>query len=86
VAEVVPEPVGVHGHAALAAAAGDHLVDTGSGQRFPVVDPEPQLRTPGLGVPGPGLQVSVEAAGCLVADLDDAVLAALAPDGDFPLP
>jgi len=31
VAEVVPEPVGVHCHAALAAAAGDHLVDTGRG-------------------------------------------------------
>jgi hypothetical protein len=82
----VPEPVGVHGHAALAAAAGDHLVDTGSGQRFPVVDSEPQLRTAGLGVPGPGSQVPVEAAGCLVADLDDAVLAALAADGDLPLP
>src|SRR6516162_10175030 len=85
-AEVVPEPVRVHGHAALAAATGDHLVDAGGGQRFPVVDPEPQLRPPGLGVPGPGPQVPVEAAGCLVADLDDAVLAALAADGDLPLP
>ena len=31
VAEVVTEPVRVGGHAGLAAAAGDHLVDTGSG-------------------------------------------------------
>jgi hypothetical protein len=60
--------VRVHSHAALAAAAGDHLVDVGSGQRFPVVHSQPQLR--------PG------AAGCLVADLDDAVLAALASNGD----
>src|SRR5271166_5901004 len=86
VAEVVPEPVRVHGHAALAAAAGDHLVDTGGGQRLPVVHAEPQLGPPGLGVPVPGPQVPVQAAGCLVADLDDAVLAALAADGDLPLP
>src|ERR1700678_1279677 len=33
-----------------------------------------------------GPRVPVEAAGCLVADLDDAVLAALAADGDFPMP
>jgi hypothetical protein len=32
VAEVVPEPVRVHVHAALLAAAGDGLVDTGPGQ------------------------------------------------------
>ena len=31
VAEAVPEPVRVHGHTALAAAAGDHLVDPGGG-------------------------------------------------------
>ena len=48
--------------------------------------PEPKLEPPGLGVPGAGPQVPVEAAGCLVADLDDAVLAALAADGDLPLP
>ena len=37
-------------------------------------------------MPGAGPQVPVEAAGGLVADLDDAVLAALAADGDLPLP
>jgi hypothetical protein len=63
VAEVAPEPVWVGGHAVLAAAAGDHLVDTGSGQRFRVVDSEPQLRTPGPGVLSPGPEVPVEAQG-----------------------
>jgi hypothetical protein len=85
-AEVMPEPVRPGIHAALVAAAGDQLINPGGGQRFPVVDPEPQLVPPGLGVPGAGLQVPVEAPGGLVADLDDAVLAALASDGDLPLP
>src|SRR5271165_6315498 len=86
VAEVVPEPVRVSVHCALAAAAGDHLVDAGGGQRLPVVHAEPQLGPPGLGVPDPGQQVPVEAAGCLVADPVDPGLAALAADGDLPLP
>src|SRR5271169_944599 len=55
-----------------------------SGSRL--LNPEPHLGPPGLGVPGAGPQVPVEAAGCLVADPDDAVLAALAADGDLPLP
>ena len=86
VAEVVPEPVRVHGHVALAAAAGDQLINPGGGQRLPVIDPEPQLVPPGLGVPGTGPQVPVQAPGGLVADPDDPVLAALAADCDFPLP
>jgi len=36
-------------------------------------------------MPGPGPEVPVQAPGGLVADLDDAVLAALAADGDLPL-
>ena len=86
VAEMVPEPVRVHRHAALAAAAADHLVNTGSSQRLPVVHAQPRLVPPGLGVPSAGTEVPVQAAGRLVADLDDAVLAALAADGDLPLP
>jgi hypothetical protein len=83
---VVPEPVRVGVHCALAAAAGDHLVDAGGGQRLPVVHAQPQLRPPGLRVPGAGAQVPVQAEGGLVADLDDPGLAALAADGDLPLP
>ena len=37
-------------------------------------------------MPGTGPQVPVQAAGCLVADPDDPGLAALAADGDLPLP
>ena len=70
-AEVVPEPVRVQVHAALLAAAGDHLVDVGGGQRLPVARAQPQLRPPGLRVPGPGADVPVQAPGCLVADPDD---------------
>jgi hypothetical protein len=70
----------------LPATAGDHLVDPGGGQRLPVACSEPQLVPPGLGVAGAGAQVPVQAAGGLVADLDDPVLAALAADGDLPLP
>ena len=55
-----------------------------SGSRLPA--PEPQLRPPGLGVPGPGADVPVQAPGGLAADPDDPVLAALAADGDLPLP
>src|SRR5216683_49423 len=41
VAEVVPEPVRVHVHPTLPAAAGDDLVDAGGGERSPVADAEP---------------------------------------------
>src|SRR5208282_2561643 len=51
VAEMVPEPVREQIHPALAAAAGDHLVDAGGGQRLAVARAEPQLRAPGLPVP-----------------------------------
>src|ERR1035441_9952918 len=84
VAEVVPEPVRVHGHPALPAAAGDDLVDPGSGQRPPVARAEPQLRPVRLRVPGPGPQVAVQAAGRLMADLDGPGGAALAADPDLP--
>ena len=70
VAEVVPEPVRVHGHPGWPAAAGDGLVDAGRGERPPAVRAEPELGPPGLRVPGAGPQVAVEAAGRLVADLD----------------
>jgi hypothetical protein len=85
VAEVVPEPVRVGVHAALAAAAGDQLVDACGGQRPPAADSEPQLRPVSLRVPGTGTEVPVQAPGGLVADPDDPVLAALAADGDLPL-
>jgi hypothetical protein len=85
-AEVVPEPVRVQVDSASPAAAGGHLVDAGGGQRLPVVYSQPQLRPPGLRVPGAGAQVPVQAPGGLVADPDDPVLAALAEDGDLPLP
>jgi hypothetical protein len=83
VAEVVPEPVRVDVQPALAAAAGDELVDPGRGQRPPVARAEPQLRPVRLRVPGPGPQVAVEAASCLVADLDGPGGTALAADPDL---
>src|ERR1035441_5494176 len=86
VAEVVPEPVRAGVHAALLAAAGGHLVDAGGGQRLPVAHAQPQLRPPRLRVPGPGADVPVQAPGRLGTDPDDPVLAALAADGDLPLP
>ena len=43
VAEVVPEPVRERVDAALAAAAGDHLVDAGGGQRLSVARAQPQV-------------------------------------------
>jgi hypothetical protein len=82
VAEVMPKPVRVQAESALPAAAGDHLVDAGGGQRLPVAGSEPQLGPPGLGVPGAGPLVPVQAPGGLVADPDDPVLAALAADGE----
>jgi hypothetical protein len=86
VAEVVPEPVRVGVHAALASAAGDHLVDAGGGQRLPAAGPEPQLRLVRLRMAGAGADVAVQAPGGLVADPDDPVLATLAADGDLPPP
>ena len=67
---MVPEPVRVRGHPALAAAAGDDLVGAGGGKRPPVADAQPQLRPVRLRVAGPGPQVAVQAAGRLMADLD----------------
>jgi hypothetical protein len=84
VAEMMPEPVRGHLDAALAAAPGDDLVKAAGGHRPPVIDPEPQLRTACLGVPGTGTDIPVEAAGGVVADLDRAGLA-LAADGDLPV-
>src|SRR5271165_1963512 len=52
VAEMVPEPVREYVHAALGAAAGDHLVDAAGGQRPPIARPEPQLRPACLRMPG----------------------------------
>src|SRR5271157_1792791 len=86
VAEVVPEPVRVHVDAALAAAPDDDLVDPAGCHGPPVADPEPQLRPVRLGVPGADAEVPVEAAGGVEADLDDPGLAALAVDGDLPVP
>ena len=83
VAEVVPEPVRVGGHPALPAAAGDDLVDAGGGERPAAVHAEPQLRPPGLRVPGAGAQVAVQAAGRLVADPDGAGPAGLPGDADL---
>ena len=77
----MPEPVQVGSHAALAAAAGDDLVDAGGGERPGAVHAEPQLGPPGLWVPG--AQVAVQASGCLVADLDGAGLAGLPGDADL---
>ena len=81
---MVPEPVRVHVHPALAAAAGDDLVDAGGGQRPAVVLAEPQLGPVRLGVPGAGPQVAVQAAGRLVADLDGPGRPAFAADPDLP--
>jgi len=86
VAEVVPEPVRVHVDAALAATAGDDLVDAAGGHRTPVADAEPQLRPACLGVPGADAEVPAGAAGGVVADLDGPGLAALAVDGDVSVP
>ena len=55
-----------------------------SGSRVPA--PSHSCGRPGLGVPGPGADIPVQAPGGLVADPDDPVLAALAADGDLPLP
>jgi len=82
----MPEPVRPGIDAALAAAAGDHLVDPVSGHRPAIVHPEPQLRPPCLGMPGPGPEIAVQGTGGLVSDPDDPRLAALAADGDLALP
>ena len=83
---MVPEPVGEHLDAALAATAGDDLVDAAGGHRAAVVHPEPQLRPAGLRVPGPGADVPVEGAGGVVADLDRAGGGALAVEVDLTVP
>src|SRR5258708_29817239 len=83
---MMPELMREHIHPALAAPAGDHLIDPVGGQRPAVVYPEPQLRPPRLRVPGPDPEVAVEAAGSVIADPDDPGLAALAPDGDLTVP
>jgi hypothetical protein len=85
-AEMMTEPVRMNGHPALAATPHNHLVDAVRRHRAPVVDPRPQLRPVRLGVPCPDPDVAVEGDGGLVADPDDPRLAALAPDGDLPLP
>ena len=70
-AEMVPEPVRMDSDAALAAAAGDHLVDAVGRQRSAVVNPQPQLAPPRLGVPGPYPAVPVQGTGGIVGDLDN---------------
>ena len=56
------DPVRVQLHAALPPAAGDHLVDPGSGQRPTVVHPQPQLRPPRLRMPRLDPEVAVQQA------------------------
>jgi hypothetical protein len=73
----MPEPVREHIHSALAAPAGDHLVNAVGGQRPPVSGAQPQLRPPRLRVPGPGADVLVQGAGAVIADPDDPGLTAL---------
>ena len=85
VTEMMTEPVRVHGHPALAAPPGDHLVDAVRRHRPPVVHPQPQMLPPGLGMAGAGPDVAVQAAGGLAADPDNPRPAALAPDRDLPL-
>jgi len=78
VAEMVPEPVRPRVQAALAAPAGDHLVDPAGGHRPAVIDAQPQLLPPRLRVPGTGTEVAVHGAGGVVPDTDDPFPAALA--------
>jgi hypothetical protein len=82
---MVLEPVRVHVDPALAAAAGDHVVDAAGGQRAAVVHPEPQLRPVRLGVPGADPDVPVDSAGSVVADLDGPGLPAFPADSDLAL-
>jgi hypothetical protein len=83
---MMPEPVRPGIHAALTAAAGDHLVDPVGGHRPAVARPEPELRPVCLGVPGPDPDIAVQGTGGLVPDPDDPRPAALAADGDLALP
>jgi hypothetical protein len=83
---MVPEPVRVYSNAALLSPAGDHLVDAAGGHRSTVVHPEPQFRPVCLRMLCPDADVTVEAAGGVVADLDNPGLAALAAHGDLSLP
>jgi hypothetical protein len=59
---MVPKPVRVDIHAALAA-AGNHLVDPACGHRAFAADLEPQLRPVRLRVPGAYAQIPVKDAG-----------------------
>src|SRR5258708_23260367 len=85
-AEVVAEAVRVDVGAALAAPAGDGLVEAAGGHRPAVICPEPDLGLVGLGVPGAGAQIPVERAGGVVADLHGARLASLAGHRALPVP
>src|SRR6202035_3212712 len=66
--EMVPEPVRPRVQAALAAPAGDHLVDLAGVHGPAVADAQPQLRPPCLRVPGAGTDVAVQGAGGVVPD------------------
>src|SRR5579871_4347740 len=83
---MVLEPVCVPPHAAQPTAADDHLVDALGSHRPAIAGAQPQLWPPGLGVPRTRPDVPVEGTRRLVADLDDALLAVLAPDEDLPPP
>ena len=83
--DMVTEPMRIHRDAALAAAPDHHLVDPVGRHRRPVHS-EPEFRPVRLGVPRSDPEVAVDAAGGLMADPDDPRLAALAADGDLPLP
>jgi hypothetical protein len=79
-----------HHRVSIAAAAGQRAIDACVTEVSAIVpprqQPEPQLRPVRLGVPGSGADVAVEAAGGVVADLDDTGPAALSVLGaDFRL-
>ena len=86
IAEVMPEPMREYLDAALASPPGDDLADAAGGHRAAVTDAEPELRPVRLGLPGADPEVPVEGASGVVADLDGPGLAALAVDGDLPVP
>ena len=61
-AVIVPELVREQLDIALAATAGDDLVDAAGDHRAADVDPEPQVRPERLGMPGSDTDVPVQAA------------------------
>jgi len=63
----------------LAAAAGDHVVDSGGGQRRPVVNSQLQQRPLRPSMPRTDPAVPVEAVGIAIADLDARLLVADTP-------